>query len=87
MLQPPTVDSVRTRIATLIAQQQSTAAEGQRSEEALKVLGWDPATETVEQFSQRKQSEAEAMAAAAATKLAELDVLVGQYEEASSDGQ
>jgi len=80
MSQPSTIDSLRTRIATITAQQQAAAVEAQRSETVLKEAGWDPTVETVEQFVQRKQSEARALEDAAAAKLAELDVLVSAYE-------
>ena len=80
MPQPQTLDTIRQRIATLTAQQQTAVAEAERSEGALRELGWDPATETAEVFCARLKQEEAALAAKAETALTELDTMVSQYE-------
>ena len=78
--QAPTIDSLRNRIATLTAQQQQAAESVANAEDALKQQGWDPSTETPEQFVARLQQIAATKAAAADAAAVELDTLLRKYE-------
>lgn len=81
MPETPNIDAMRSRIATLTAQQQTAAAEAERSEAVLKEQGWNPAAETAEQFVARLKQREQELAAEAATALQELDTLVSKYED------